>query len=202
VATEPRDPSAVERDLVEVRRQLAARAHSGLEAGSQQDRAATRALFTAALLAPLAGLPLIVAALAAYDRQWSVAVPFALLGAVPLRYLVRNARRWWAIYGSADTWELQRRERQLVAEAGASLSGAGPARYGEEHPLPPSRQPTRFAQQMQSRFRIGGDPVAVLRALPDDAPAWKVGFYRYVGWSTVAAACLGVGLLLLRVLLG
>ena len=199
---EPRDPSAVERELADVRRRIAERAGTSLPAGSEVERTAVRSGLLAALLLPFAALPLLLALLALADREWSLAVAFLLLSLPAGWFLVRAARRSLRAYGTSDLDALRAQERRLVAEAGASLQAAGPAGFGDVRPLPADRQPSGFAQLMQARFRLGPPPVEALRRLPPDAPAWRTAWYRYLGLSVVVPLAVGLGLVAARVAYG
>lgn len=63
-------------------------------------------------------------------------------------------------------------------------------------PLPPDRQPTHFAVRMYARRGVGGDPEALLRALPPDASPYRVLYLRYVGHGGVVTLLLAAGILL------
>jgi hypothetical protein len=199
---EHRDLAQIERDLAEVRRQIALRAGSGLPAGSQENRTALTQGLLAVVLLPFAAIPLLLAVLNVAEGDAGGAVVLAVVG-LPFGWLlVRAGRRSLAAFGRSDLDLLRRQERALVVEADAALRVAGPAGFGEVRPLPVDRQPTGYAQLMHARFRLGPSPEEALRALPPGAPAWRVAFHRYVGWGTVPPAVLAAGLLGARVLAG
>ena len=63
-------------------------------------------------------------------------------------------------------------------------------------PLPPARQPTHFAVRMYARRGVGGDPEALLRALPANASPYRVLYLRYVVRGGVVTLLLLAGVLL------
>jgi hypothetical protein len=201
-APEPRHPSTVERELAEVRRQIALRAGTGLRSGSQDERTYVRQGLLAAVLLPVAALPLLLAVLAAVDGDPVLAVLLLLLSLPAWWFLLRAARRALAAYGGSDLDALRARERRLVDEAAASWRSAGPASFGERRPLAPDRQPSGYAQLLQARFRLGPPPAEALRALPPDAPAWRTLWYRYLGLSVVVPLAAGLGLVAARFVYG
>ena len=184
--------AAIQTELTEVRRQLAARAHSGLD---EQDRSTAPVLLRflgGMALAAAPALLLLLAALAVVDGEIAIALFFLLpgLGLGYLAYRIAAPALRAILEGNHGRQALLAREQALLREA-AHLAGggaaAGPPAWGAGPlPAPPDRQPSSYAQMMHVRFPLGRSPERALRELPADAPAWKVAFHRSIGWGTVA----------------
>jgi hypothetical protein len=155
-------------------------------------------------IAALAGM---LAFLAAATRHYVVAAVFVAPAAglaVPAVLLWRLALRRVANV-QAKRSRLVAAERDLLARLSAlddraipvdpppASPPAAPDPFGAD--LPPDRQPTRYAQMMWNRFRLGPSPAEALSRLGPDAPKLLVWFHRTVGWGLATAIALALGLL-------
>lgn len=61
------------------------------------------------------------------------------------------------------------------------------------------RQPTVFAQRLWTTFPVGRSPEVMLRRLPEGTRRTRLWFHRHVGWGTVTASVIAIGVLTLAI---
>ena len=180
-------------DLDELRRVqrglVAVRAREARRTTTTETRLSPVSLLAVALV-PTVVIVVLTAVLArrsageAGPRELPVALAVVLLLALGLALLVRRdlRRHRWTTNGrarqqfhrllarNAELWQ------QLAPEPAADL------------PLPPDRQPVLLAGLWHRRSGRGPDPDASLRAIPADAPPWRVRYHRYGGGAGLRLA--------------
>ena len=117
-------------------------------------------------------------------RELPVALAVLLLLALGMALLARRdlRRHRWTTHGRA------RQQFHRLLARNAELWPKLAPEPAADLPLPPDRQPVLLASLWHRRFSGGPDPEAALRALPADAPPWRVRYHRYGGEAGLGLA--------------
>ena len=117
-------------------------------------------------------------------RELPVALAVLLLLALGMALLARRdlRRHRWTTHGRA------RQQFHRLLARNAELWPKLAPEPAADLPLPPDRQPVLLASLWHRRYGNGPDPEATLRALPTDAPPWRVRYHRYGGEAGVGLA--------------